>query len=177
MGRRCRSRSHGNPALEIGLTIIPAIILIAVGIPTVSTVFSLAKTSDTQCVVNVTGQQWWWEYEYPVQNCGDVDIAEPIVTSGELVMPTKVNVLLRITSNDVIHSYWIPKLNGKRDAVPGRVHPLRMEADRTGHLRRSVHRVLWSQPRPNAHGRGRPVSRRLHDVGGQPVGAGPKADR
>jgi cytochrome c oxidase subunit 2 len=131
-GQDMPKQTHGRPALEIGLTILPAVILIGVGIPTVSTVFSLAKTGDTQCVINVTGQQWWWEYEYPVQTCGGVDIAEPIVTSGELVMPTKVEVLLRITSNDVIHSYWIPKLNGKRDAVPGRIHPLRMQADHPG---------------------------------------------
>ena len=131
-GQEMPKQTHGKPALEIALTIIPALILIGVGIPTVSTVFSLAKSSDTQCVVNVTGQQWWWEYEYPVQSCGGVNIAEPIVTSGELVLPTKVHVLLRITSNDVIHSYWIPKLNGKRDAVPGRIHPLRMEADQPG---------------------------------------------
>jgi cytochrome c oxidase subunit II len=131
-GQEMPTQTHGNPVLEITLTIIPAVILIAIGIPTVSTVFSLSKSSDTQCVVNVTGQQWWWEYEYPVQKCGDVDIAEPIVTSGELVIPTKVHVLLRITSNDVIHSFWIPKLNGKRDAVPGRIHPLRMEADHPG---------------------------------------------
>ena len=131
-GQEMPRQSHGNPALEIALTILPAVILIAVGIPTVSTVFSLAKTGDTQCVINVTGQQWWWEYEYPVQDCGGVSIAEPIVTSGELVLPAKVHVLLRITSNDVIHSYWIPKLNGKRDAVPGRIHPLRLEADHPG---------------------------------------------
>ena len=131
-GQEMPQQTHGKPALEIALTILPALILIGVGIPTVSTVFSLSKSDDTQCVVNVTGQQWWWEYEYPVQNCGGVDIAEPIVTSGELVMPAKVNVLLRITSNDVIHSYWIPKLNGKRDAVPGRIHPLRMQADQPG---------------------------------------------
>jgi cytochrome c oxidase subunit II len=131
-GQEMPVQTHGRPALEIFLTIIPALILIGVGIPTVSTVFSLNKTSDTQCVVNVTGQQWWWEYEYPVQDCGSVSIAEPIVTSGELVLPVGVHVLLRITSNDVIHSYWIPKLNGKRDAVPGRVHPLRMQADHPG---------------------------------------------
>ncbi len=131
-GQEMPKQSHGNPTLEIGLTILPAIILIAIGIPTVSTVFSLANTSDTQCIVNITGQQWWWEYEYPVQTCGGVEIAEPVVTSGELVIPTQVNVLLRITSNDVIHSYWIPRLNGKRDAVPGRIHPLRMEADQPG---------------------------------------------
>jgi len=131
-GQEMPKQTHGKPWLEILLTIIPALILIGVGIPTVSTVFSLAKSSDTQCVINVTGQQWWWEYEYPVQNCGGVEISDPLVTSGELVLPTKVHVLLRITSNDVIHSFWIPKLNGKRDAVPGRIHPLRMEADHPG---------------------------------------------
>jgi cytochrome c oxidase subunit 2 len=131
-GQEMPKQTHGKPALEIALTIIPALILIGVGIPTVSTVFSLAKSSDTQCVINVTGQQWWWEYEYPVQNCGGVEISDPLVTSGELVLPTKAHVLLRITSNDVIHSFWIPKLNGKRDAVPGRIHPLRMEADHPG---------------------------------------------
>src|SRR3954451_13441406 len=131
-GQEMPRQTHGRPSLEIGLTILPAVILIGVGIPTISTVFSLAKSSDTQCVINVTGQQWWWEYEYPVQTCGGVNIADPIVTSGELVLPAKVHVLLRLTSNDVIHSYWIPKLNGKRDAVPGRIHPLRMEADHPG---------------------------------------------
>jgi len=131
-GQEMPKQTHGWPALEIGLTIIPAVILLVVGVFTVSTVFSLSKSSDTQCVVNVTGQQWWWEYEYPVQTCGDTQIVEPIVTSGELVLPVKTHVLLRITSNDVIHSYWIPKLNGKRDAVPGRIHPLRMEADHPG---------------------------------------------
>jgi cytochrome c oxidase subunit 2 len=82
-------------------------------------------------VVTVTGQQWWWEYEYPVQEgCGGV--TEPIVTANELVIPAGQKVLLQIQSRDVIHSYWIPKLNGKRDAVPGRVQPLRLEADAPG---------------------------------------------
>lgn len=130
-GQAMPKQSHGNPAVEITLTILPALILIGVGVPTVSTIFDLAKTSDTQCVINVTGQQWWWEYDYPVQEgCGG--ITEPIVTSGELVMPTDTNVLLRITSRDVIHSYWIPRLNGKKDAVPGRVHTLRLQADQPG---------------------------------------------
>jgi len=132
-GQTMPEQTHGKPALEIMLTIIPAVILIGVGIPTVSTIFKLAKTSDTQCVINVTGQQWWWEYDYPVQDdCGGVAITKPIITSGQLVIPTGTNVLLRITSRDVIHSYWIPKLNGKRDAVPGRVQTLRMEADQPG---------------------------------------------
>ena len=130
-GQAIPKQSHGKPALEIALTILPALILIGIGIPTVSTLFQLAKTSDTECVVNVTGQQWWWEYDYPAQaGCGGIE--KPIVTSGQLVIPAGQRVLLRIASRDVIHSYWIPKLNGKRDAVPGRVQTLRMQADQPG---------------------------------------------
>lgn len=130
-GQPMPEQTHGKPALEILLTIIPALILVGVGIPTVSTIFELAKTDDTECIINVTGQQWWWEYDYPAQQgCGG--IAEPIVTSGQLVLPADAKVLLRLTSRDVIHSFWIPKLNGKRDTVPGRVHTLRLQADEPG---------------------------------------------
>jgi cytochrome c oxidase subunit II len=130
-GQPIPKQTHGKPALEIALTILPAIILVIIGIPTVTTLLDLAKTSDTQCIINVTGQQWWWEYDYPVQDgCGG--ITEPIVTSGEIVFPAGMKVLVRISSRDVIHSFWIPALNGKRDAVPGRVHTLRLEADQPG---------------------------------------------
>jgi cytochrome c oxidase subunit 2 len=130
-GQAMPEQTHGKPALEIALTILPALILVGVGIPTVSTIFKLAKTNDAECIINVTGQQWWWEYDYPVQDgCGG--ISAPIVTSGQLVIPTETTVILRLTSRDVIHSYWIPMLNGKRDTVPGRVHTLRMEADKPG---------------------------------------------
>lgn len=130
-GQPIPKQTHGRPALEIGLTILPALILIGVAIPTVGTLMALSKTSDTECFVNVTGQQWWWEMDYPVQEgCGGV--TTPIVTSGQMVIPTGTNVLVRGTSRDVIHSYWIPKLNGKRDMVPGRVHTLRMQADEPG---------------------------------------------
>jgi cytochrome c oxidase subunit II len=132
-GQEMPEQTHGKPSLEIALTILPALILVGVGIPTVRTVFQLAKTSDSACVINVTGQQWWWEYDYPSGMCGDKRIERPIITSGELVIPTEVNVLLTVTSRDVIHSFWIPNLNGKKDAVPGRVHTLRMEANEPGY--------------------------------------------
>ena len=132
-GQEMPEQTHGKSWLEILLTIIPAIILLVVGVATVSTVFALAKTDDTQCIVNVTGQQWWWEYDYPAQTgCAPGGITTAIVTSGELVIPAKTKVLLHVTSRDVIHSFWIPKLNGKRDAVPGRDQTLRMEADEPG---------------------------------------------
>jgi cytochrome c oxidase subunit II len=130
-GQPMPEQSHGKPALEIALTILPALILVGVGIPTVSTIFDLAESDDTECIINVTGQQWWWEYDYPAQEgCGG--IAEPIVTSGQLVIPADTNVMLRLTSRDVIHSFWIPALNGKKDTVPGRVHTLRMQANEPG---------------------------------------------
>ena len=132
-GQPIPEQTHGKPALEIALTILPALILIGVAIPTVGTIMALNETDDTECVVNVTGQQWWWEFDYPVQDgCMPGGITEPIVTSGQMVIPADMNVLIRGTSRDVIHSFWIPRLNGKRDMVPGRVHNLRMQADEPG---------------------------------------------
>ncbi len=129
-GQPIPKQSHGNPALEITLTIIPALILAVVGVFTFRTVFDLNKTSDTEMIINVTGQQWWWEYDYPANN--DYGITQPIITSGQLVIPVGTKVMLRETSRDVIHSYWIPALNGKRDAVPGRITINRIEADEPG---------------------------------------------
>jgi cytochrome c oxidase subunit II len=132
-GQSIPHQTHGKPALEVFLTIVPAMILVGIGIPTIKVLMDLSKTSDTQCYVNVTGQQWWWEYDYPVQpGCVEGGITEPIVTSGELVIPAGTKVLARISSRDVIHSYWIPALNGKKDAVPGRVQVLRLQADHPG---------------------------------------------
>ena len=131
-GQPIPKQTHGKPSLEIALTILPALILVGVAIPTVGTLMALSKTDDTQCVVNITGQQWWWEIDYPTGMCGDVEIASPIVTSGQLVIPTGTNVLMRGTSRDVIHSFWVPKINGKRDVVPGRIQTLRLQADHPG---------------------------------------------
>ena len=129
-GQPIPEQTHGKPALEITLTVIPALILAVVSVFTFGAIFKLAKTDDTEMIINVTGQQWWWEYDYPAQN--EFGITQPIITSGQLVMPVGTKVLLRETSRDVIHSYLIPALNGKRDAVPGRIHTLRLEADKPG---------------------------------------------
>ena len=129
-GQSIPAQAHGKPYVEITLTIVPALILTVVGVFTFRTIFDLAETEDTEFIINVTGQQWWWEYDYPVQP--EFGIDKPIVTSGQMVFPAGAKVLLRETSRDVIHSFWIPRLNGKKDAVPGRVHLLRMEADEPG---------------------------------------------
>jgi cytochrome c oxidase subunit 2 len=120
---------HGNTRLEIMWTIAPAVLLAAVAVPTVVTILDLAKKEPDALEITVIGQQWWWEYDYPsLKN----PAGQVIVTSGEMVIPVDTPVELSVTSRDVIHSFWIPALNGKRDAVPNRVQPLRMEASEAG---------------------------------------------
>ncbi len=138
-GQPIPEQTHGKAWLEYLFIAIPAMILTAIAIPTVGVVLALADTDDTECIINVTGQQWWWEYDYEVEPdgtiCGfapSVVDASPIVTSGQVVIPAGTKVLMRGTSRDVIHSYWIPRLNGKKDMVPGRVHYLRLQSDTPG---------------------------------------------
>jgi cytochrome c oxidase subunit II len=120
---------HGAPRLEVMWTIAPAVLLAFVAVFTVKTLFDLAKTPNDPLHVTVIGQQWWWEFQYPdVKDTNGL----PIVTANEMVVPAGKAVALDITSRDVIHSFWIPALNGKRDAVPGRVQPLNIEADAPG---------------------------------------------
>ena len=98
------------------------------GAGSVFTILDLADTPKGAQEITVIGQQWWWEYRYDVDQDGEDDI----VTANDLVIPAGEPIALTITSRDVIHSFWIPALNGKRDAVPGREHPLTIEADEPG---------------------------------------------
>jgi cytochrome c oxidase subunit II len=123
---------HGSTPLEIGWTIVPALILAVVAVPTVITIFDLNE-EPTGDVVNVTavGKQWWWEFKYPEQD---------VVTANELVIPAGRPVRVNLTACDeslpdrcnVIHSFWVPELNGKRDVVPGRRTFTTIEANKPG---------------------------------------------
>lgn len=122
---------HGKAALEIGWTIAPALILAIIAVPTVGTIFTLAKPAPKHSVhVEVIGQQWWWEYRYDLNGDGKYD---NITTPTELVVPEGEKIQLSITSRDVIHSFWIPALNGKKDAVPNHHSPLIFQTDKVGH--------------------------------------------
>src|SRR5690606_4437771 len=92
------------------------------------TLLDLEDHPDDALEVTVIGQQWWWEYRYDIDGDGEDDI----ITANDLVIPAGKAVSLSIESRDVIHSFWIPRLNGKRDAVPGRSHPLLLEANEPG---------------------------------------------
>jgi cytochrome c oxidase subunit 2 len=123
-------QTHGNTKLEIGWTVLPALLLGFVSFATLATLFDINDTED-DLTVQVTGQQWWWEFTYDTDGDGEFT-DEDLVTANDLVVPAGQNVGLEITSRDVIHSFWIPKLNGKKDAVPGRTHPLTINADEPG---------------------------------------------
>jgi cytochrome c oxidase subunit 2 len=137
-GQPIPEQGHGNPIVEYVFIALPALILAGIAVPTVATVISLSDTGDADCVVNVTGQQWWWEYDYPIDADGNIcgikpnGEAAPIITSGQMVIPVDAKVVIRGTSRDVIHSFWVPKLNGKRDMVPGRVHTWNFHANEPG---------------------------------------------
>lgn len=121
---------HGNFKMEIGWTIAPAVILAIVGVFTVVTILDLSRKPGNDAVqVEVYGQQWWWEYRYDTNGDG---IYDDIVTANDLVVPAGRDISLHIKSRDVIHSWWAPALNGKKDAVPGRDHPWAFQADKPG---------------------------------------------
>ncbi len=114
-------QAHGNTRLEVMWTIIPAVLLAVLAVPTVSTLFDIREEPEGDVLqVEVVGHQWWWEFHYPEQG---------FYTANELHIPEDRPVNLTMTSADVIHSFWVPKLNGKRDAVPGRLSRLTLIAD------------------------------------------------
>ena len=114
---------HGNTRMEIGWTILPALLLGALAIPTVLTIVSLAREPADALRVNVRAQQWWWRYEYP---------GTGVVTANELHIPAGRKVLLLLQSKDIIHSWWSPRLAGKQDVVPGWTNHLTIEASEPG---------------------------------------------
>ena len=129
------SQIHGQTTLEIGWTILPALILAGIAVGTVMTIINLNREEPNSIKVQVAGQQWWWEYRYDLNGDGDFDGPEDITTATELVIPAGKPVQVTTTSNDVIHSFWIPGLNGKKDAVPGLYNPLKLQADEPGVFR------------------------------------------
>jgi cytochrome c oxidase subunit II len=130
---------HGNTRLEIGWTIVPAILLAVIAVPTVATIWDLARKPPPNAInVTVTGQQWWWKFTYTDPEMKTAGGAQ-LITADDLVIPTGRTVYLSVTSGfgnigdaEVIHSFWVPELAGKQDAVPGRTNHILMQADHPG---------------------------------------------
>lgn len=114
---------QGNHKLELLWTIIPVLILGAIAFPTVRTIFDLAKEPEGALNVEIVGHQWWFEINYPEYD---------ITTANILVIPEGTPVRLEMWSEDVMHNFWVPKLNGKRYLVPGQKTYLNLFADNSG---------------------------------------------
>jgi len=142
-----------NTTAEILFNGVPFVILLVVGFFTFILHWQLNGEPDVNPIsievagdivdwepeIVVVGQQWWWEYQY---HFGDVELVAQrvenlpqadITTATQMIIPVGQEIELEITSRDVIHSHWIPALNGKRDAVPGRQSaPWKIQADEPG---------------------------------------------
>lgn len=107
-------QTHGNATLEITWTIVPALILVLIAIPTVKAIWKTeAKADPNSLQVQVIGHQWWWEFRYPQYG---------VVTANELYLPAGRTVNFQLNSKDVIHSFWTPQLGGKRDVIANRTN-------------------------------------------------------
>jgi len=128
-GKRSPKQTHGNSVLEIGWTILPALLLAAVAVPTISLIFKLADTPPKAeaLQVEVVGKQWWWEFQYKA-NQPKFGVDEKVVTSTMLHVPVGAKITFSETSDNVLHSFWVPELSGKRDVVPGRTNILTITA-------------------------------------------------
>ncbi|AIQ10984.1 cytochrome c oxidase subunit II [Paenibacillus durus] len=105
-------QTHGSFKLEVLWTVIPLILVIVLAVPTVRTVFALGDnhSGDKNAIkVKVTGHQYWWEFEYPDYG---------IKTAQDLIIPAGKDIAFELTTNDVLHSFWVPSLSGKIDTNP-----------------------------------------------------------
>ena len=121
---------HGNTPMELTWTILPAVLLTIIAIPTVAGIRDLGREpADDAFRVNVNGVQWAWLFEYPDIDAGGAPLQGEV---DELRIPVGEEIGFNITSSDVNHSFWIPKLAGKIDAVNNHPNHLWIKADRAG---------------------------------------------
>jgi cytochrome c oxidase subunit 2 len=143
---------HSTKA-EIVWTIIPIAILVGMAIPAAATLVKIEDTRDSQLTIKVTGYQWKWQYEYLGQDVSffstlarESDAARQtgsgvdpktvpnylLDVDNPLVVPVGAKVRVLLTSNDVIHAWWVPAFGMKKDAIPGFVNEIWFRADEPG---------------------------------------------
>lgn len=144
---------HESTTVEIIWTVIPFAILISMAIPATKALINLEDASDPDMTVKVTGYQWKWHYAYPEEQIGffssldaksnearqlgsKIDPASVenylLDVDNRLVLPVGKKVRFLITSNDVIHSWWVRDLGWKKDAIPGFINEAWTRADKPG---------------------------------------------
>jgi cytochrome c oxidase subunit 2 len=140
------SKVHHNTLLEVAWTIIPVIILVVIAVPSFRLLYFEGTIPKADVTIKAIGKQWFWTYEYPGANAGftfdslglsDADAKkanEPRLLGVDNVVVVPVNKVVEVitTGADVIHSWALPQMGVKMDAVPGRLNITWFKADRTG---------------------------------------------
>ena len=115
---------HGHTLLEVSWTIAFAVVLLIFAVPTIPVIFATQVATPPEAMrIDVSGRQWWWEFKYPELK---------VVTANELHIPAGQLLAFNLHAPDVIHSFWMPQLGGKRDVVPGRVNRIMLSPDGPG---------------------------------------------
>jgi cytochrome c oxidase subunit 2 len=112
---------HGHTGLEIAWTAVPAVLVTAISIVSAIVLAQNSRAGEQPLVVKVIAQQFAWQFEYPGGK-----------TFGQLRLPVGRHTRLEITAKDVIHSFWVPELAQKQDAVPDQINPLVVTPNRPG---------------------------------------------
>lgn len=143
---------HENTAIEVTWTIIPFIILVVMAIPAAGTLLKIEDSTGADLTIRVTGYQWLWEYKYidsgvhfysrlsdssmrarALESVSPYEVDHYLLSvTNRLVVPVDKKVRLLLTSGDVIHAWWVPKLGGKKDAIPGYINDMWFKAQETG---------------------------------------------
>lgn len=114
------SQVSGNTTVELIWTLVPAVIVAAIAVPTARAIFETQPEPPADAlVVEAIGKQWWWEFRYAVPGTADT-----VVTANEIHVPTGRTVVLRLRTDNVLHSFWVPQMGGKRDMITNRVNTL-----------------------------------------------------
>ena len=139
---------HESVLLEFLWTVVPFAILIAIAIPATKVLIAMEDTSKADMTVKVTGYQWMWRYEYidhnidfysalktpreEIYNRADKNPNYLLEVDNELVLPINRKVRILLTSNDVLHAWWVPDLAVKKDAIPGFINTMWTKIDKPG---------------------------------------------
>ena len=126
---------HGNNMLELTWTIIPTIMVVSFSVLSWQKLdfINNSRGGDVGMVIQAEGAQWVWNFNYPREDRFRLKDGTTYLTdSQELHIPVGTKVRIELSAKDVIHSFWVPSLGGKKDAVPGRATDLWLQADRPG---------------------------------------------
>ncbi len=128
-------QGHGNPFVELGLIVLSVLALLVIAVPTLKAIWYTYDVPEEQrenaYEVTARGLQWWFQFEYPAEQ---IDGAGQLITANELVIPAGRPVRINLRTQDVIHSFWVPKLAGKVDMIPNRGNHMWLQADEPGYF-------------------------------------------